>query len=1307
MENRRFSSENSSSLSSNIHLASSGEMNILMSNSRDLSLRKAKSDDAIKAFKQLLKWCKDNNLNDSNTIFIHNGVSSGGLLKGLSEIFANDISGYVTEENHDVKSALADIQVLLKDYECFGFGDVQYIEPNIRSDDELKKVKGYAFVNRVEGESIATMGSFLVNSDISAEEKAISARNNFDVFLNLEAAKRFFKTLESNDDFLANPKDYKFFIGDNSIKAPSTKNSRFFNEHSESGATHYTPMDSVLTSGQDTVYFGDRRINKTTWYQPRGVGNDKEVVEFDALSAYLKIVVSLGADKSVPIFKELQKHPSLLKVLEEERLFINSLREDMSKQKNTIYEKDASGESLFSIVGDIGIEDPLSLITSLRDKFINKYTTNNLLKTINGENLKDAVVLMQDFVKDKTAFNRLRAAVIENTDAEQLKALGMFVFADKEGAIDNIWLPLLKKEGFSLTASDNAMIEAVNEMVDVFLYTDASKREMLALLSENNYTIGERSSFLDIDTKNGDVETYRPLAEGELNNVKDSLIKNKANRDVEDRFKASLEKQYAYIAVYLSDKLKNASTDKDKEEAFNRLAYYVDNLKGFKRYLVNQFVTQDDNSINYSSKLSPKDVFGLFGVFSLKNFKEDRTHVHFNGDDFINIWKAIDISNKKEFEKIKHDGFIDLHMSKFTKEFERNVGFMYKEYKTERFDYDASLSYKENIEKLISGKSIEEVSDILANLGKSDRYQYSDTQYINYTNAGKSKNTILFEKTNDNMLDKVVGTETANNTDFAHLVTPFGGLDPQRSVASQVSNEMISVACIEFHSDIQSGKQPSIIIEPEKFNTIREGEAVTKELEKMQKEGANISFDYSTPSYIKSREFFVSKDGEVKSGVPTSTGFDCIITQPKFARVFVQKGFIDNYATILDRYFSQDVYVPESRKNFTHMIHYTNLNELTSNVISEYFLGKNIVGKNGENIFTASSKFAMNAFSILSDFPGQVKDKMTNKLKESLNTLRTSLSDVSANDLVTSDGKGVLVNFISSVEKDLVNASERGVIGARNKNGEVTYMPFGKQHSPSSIEATNKSMVLTQRGTEVALQTALTTFVPKDFYEKEGNVQALIQGKDENGNNLLHLLFKHPLLFSSHMEANSFFEENGHMQFKNVLNLQAFLLNKSRLQEDYETPICDLLKRIPADEFEKMANEKNAKGRTPLEEFAYNAVAIRASTLLPIAKMPSVATAIEKLIIASDNVNENTKFTVLNLTQENLSKPKSASSVIADETEINMKRLMQYLSSPKEVVKFNDINVEVSNDVELSSGIQNALRAKDNRIQSAITKLPI
>lgn len=833
---------------------------------------------------------------------------------------------------------------------------------------------------------------------------------------------------------------------------------------------------------------------------------------------------------------------------------------------------------------------------------------------------------------------------------------------------------------------------------------------------------------------------------------------SKSRIDVEGGFLDLLEifeensNRHGLFQFLTRQSLNEFQTHKDDavalEKAKQNFYSHLENLAGYKSYVVKNFVLSGPpsrhqgptNAINVNYKKNITDFqMALDGV------------ENFTASSYLAMLNVLDEHNKSEKYQLSKDGVA------YVNYFGQNHELMHPKNLISIRKLEVPLDNNKGFieclkDTLKHSLPIEDACSIIA-------HQQGEFE-VDGKKVMVQQHDALSSLIHDHMIinafekDKLLGVykevkrdiQTISPIAMAH---PFGGLDETKPVIEQITPHMQKMLTVGFLPSFKDIFEPPNLKAISKFFKAPECKVVAENFKKLVDNGLSLNI-YKTPNDIHDDR--VNMAGTSLFFFNYAEMFSPNVAKPELTKEFVKKGLAKGFVDALNKFsdilWHSDAGVikemsPTSFKKLVNLsvVEATKgkadgIEEFLSATTKLYAQLDNILHyidpkKKGRvplaERYAFTQSFCSDVYEVFSGMnPTDLQDKNGTspliRLIKELNRLKTETAASSPIFVKDEQGKCQMVGHAIR-EKDTLEAIHKA-----EKSMFSHFSPMAAHHVPLVNHIYEVRRISTKAGEFINLG------VPRKFFDGQENIQALIQGKDEQGNNILHHLLQNPYLFYSSKDRVN--EENieytigkkhnsEYWHNSTITGLSELFMVKGAhidgLSENYSN-IEHFVKQIPREDIKRLALEKNNAGRTPFEELCYFAefVKERAQTSFSISKAYN---DLLDSVMDINGIDTSSKLEVLRKPPEFLNaKLNKVSEVgkenddinrddtkplVAEVVQENVGNILRYLYSLNSISEQYDFKTTINTSNISTPSLEYKIMKGDGTVKKAMSKLPL
>lgn len=981
----------------------------------------------------------------------------------------------------------------------------------------------------------------------------------------------------------------------------------------------------------------------------------------------------------------------------------------------------------------------MSEIKQLVEEFLEKFSVSKFL-SISPYDAQANVDFFSDFALQKEKFEKLMEKALIECDYEAIADASplSILFGSHRDAVRMLKNQITKGEaGIYAKAVDiEKMTDALTKSINTFHQYLTQRPQDLSVYHVNKNI--STSTYI----VNGLVQAQKTRGETfhfPKYNYQDLPIASDALMIFED-YSDDLYK--TLTGHYLSEFQKHEGNEEALQEPKQKFQDLLEKLVGFKSYIAKNFVlsgppTRFHSTTNLTLISYKKRIDDFQSVLSGVN------HITHHG--YLTVLDVLEKSNEQEKNKLKEKGIVSVNY------FERDADKDKNTYiKSINIDMSGDKGFVECLKDTLKDNvPIEVAYSIIAH--QQGEFEVGDkkihVEQHDAFNSGAQYRAIVsaIEKDKELGVDK----ETHRSIQFVSptvLANPFGGLDETRPVVEQITTHMQKVLTVGFlpsFKDIPEHPDPKTI---SKFLKVTECKVAADAFKQLVDRGLKLDI-YHSPNDIH--------DGTININGLSPFYFnhaDCFspsVTSPEIVKEFNKIGLSKGFVDALDKFSNISWHTDMGHMREMSGQHFKKLFNLS---LTEVAKGK---ADGIENFLNATGKL----YPLLNDITNSIERNRQKPLHELFT--KTFCSDVydvlngmKAQDFVDKNGTSPLIRLINELNRVKNENPYSAPIFAKNEQGEYQLVSHADREKTAILRMQkNDAEMFYQWGISggshhsgrnlpvsiyyetkwVSNRTGefLNLCVPKKFFEGD-NVKALIQGKDENGNNILHHLLQNPSLFYSVNdrvnEENVEYEKGERLQIEQrnhsatIKRLtDIFSINGSHvldLNRD-SSNISHFVKQIPKEDIERLALEKNNAGRTPIEELCYFAEFIKENAQTSF----SISKAYNELldsVLDISGFDTSSKFEMLRKPPEFLNPPSqydvadkmhiddfNPKHLVADVVQENLGNVLRYLYSLNSISEQYDFKTTINTSNISTPSLEYKIMKGDGAVKKAMTKLPL
>lgn len=773
------------------------------------------------------------------------------------------------------------------------------------------------------------------------------------------------------------------------------------------------------------------------------------------------------------------------------------------------------------------------------------------------------------------------------------------------------------------------------------------------------------------------------------------------------------------LTTEIINDLQKSKSEEDLKKVEDRFQFLLDNLDGYKAYIAYQFVTgrqmrkERDENRNIGNDCFLVNTLDLTKSFGVK--------------DYLFILNGLEKSNQREAAKLKEGGKVFVYHLMTNK----NVPLYERRLKTRGLEtIEVNLqegeSWDDAFAKLLNSCDQETVLRLLASKPAGE-YDYKNKKIItspcfalagganfvvsNVYERDTQNGMLIFEKTFDDPSSSLGG------------FLPLGGLSSEKSVFEQVTPSMLRLLVMEFFPDLNGEKSRNVEQKDihKLLSKYAQCKVVGESLAKLKDAGVNIdifkSYNDGYSDKINRGGLIVQEWNEIE--LPQ------IYDTEELTRSFVKNGLAKSVTDTMNRFFDERWLGKEWA--FWRDYSSGSVKKQLNSTIAEVMASK---PKGTEDFLSVITKFCLNVEENREWINGSrsVKNKSgLSNFVEFTGNVYEALKVVDANSLLDNNGTSPLIRIFNDLNKFKSASLYHAPLFRKNDNnadtgyGIVDYA-FRKQqwHIDRKYNHASIKRLDLIKNMNNELSVMFNLILPKEFFKGE-NVKALISGKDEKGNNILHHLLQNPKLFASRKELID----------EMIPEKEVKETPTGRFMDDYSKPnlfrivdvdfgahqrdenlslFSDFLKEIPPDELKRLALEKNNEGRTPLEELCYFAEFVKERAYCSFAVAQGYVDLITKVIDIDnkDGIEKNYKVLQKDASyfQEEDEINQLSPSQIVTAKDVSLVDVIKYLSTPNVHTSYKPF-AEVVKNSEIDHKFDFLTRKNSGAIKNAMSKLPM
>lgn len=823
------------------------------------------------------------------------------------------------------------------------------------------------------------------------------------------------------------------------------------------------------------------------------------------------------------------------------------------------------------------------------------------------------------------------------------------------------------------------------------------------------------------------------------------IFRNLTIPDIVDNFSLHHNKAKSAYQLLTAEIISGASKSQTNEELKGiqeRFQHLLENLSGYKDFIAESFVLGRQYAVNTYEGIKDrgniKDAISMFDT--LKYAK------NFGAKEYLFILNELEKSNQNEAQQLKNAGQRKVHAWQYD-----TVDFIFASitgiqsynvpiHTDESFD----IAFANFMEEMDDKKAKSNISLQLLSDFQTDNTMIISSPFMLQKSSGDSHGVSFYKKDlNTGVFQKV----SYSSDIYAPIpdAMPFGRLLSEKHVIEQVTPTILNNLLYAFSPSLREiAKNNSIELlgSIEKIHRkVGEDKLIAKEFAILKEHGVKIAIPQNTnaPSYDR-----VSNNG-LMDYIDHNAHLSPIIANPELAKELNKVGLVSGTMDLVDSLV--DKWWIEGTQTVSKLYSGHLLKKLISRTIVEANItkvqedksnftdiksGQGDMSVSTRDFLTLVGKLSFDSFATASLLQkADSKEAPADVFKKFAEQIYETLDGFSAHKLLDKNGTSPLIRLLneskrikglSSVHAPVFVQDDKGIrmIEAGIKEQFVT-------RNKQQLEYTKQKEILSRIGCiDDNLSMLLNNAIPPSFFEGD-NVKPLMQGRDDNGNNILHLLLQNPKLFVTKREWEASLNNEG--ELPSVTRGSAFskLILKCFLNDTFNnvnerdySSLTHFVKQIPQEELKRLANEKNNAGRTPLEELCYFAEFIKERAYASFTLAKGYTDFIEDVIKSSANIKHDGGYKVLQRQEEFFTHTDSGNegsftqtgisnelkTQIATEKEEGLIDIINFLSTPNKITKgktFKKALEECVNNIQL----EDVIRKSGTKLKTSVNKLPL
>lgn len=680
-------------------------------------------------------------------------------------------------------------------------------------------------------------------------------------------------------------------------------------------------------------------------------------------------------------------------------------------------------------------------------------------------------------------------------------------------------------------------------------------------------------------------------------------------KSFEDGFRAFEENSYRFFTLLTNLFLKELSKHKGNNNALrgvqDKWQWFLDNAVGYKSFLAQHFVTgfppardenSQGNSVNVSYAPPLKELAVVFN--GVNNFTP---HL------YSLVLEIIEKSNKAEKEQLS----LKEHISMCYFEQERLI----KGLKRIDIQLSKDKSFDEALKEILKQTTSEIALSIVANqqgefkVGKQMMcVEENDSLQDRQTTIGRHNAhhflVNVYEK--DALLGIKQQVDAVWQANCPHVLAhPFGGLSSEKSVVKQVTPHMQKALFVLFTPELRKDFSVNpdnagrFLLNGKRFKKVSDCADMVKQIVSAKQKGVSFAI-LNSKSHDDTRRPHINMDGFSPFCFNTAELYSPNITSQGMVKELTKAGLANGHLDALEK--------------LTHLMWKTDANihiKIPRAIIDKLITSAVVEAKNG------LSEKAKDTLSIITLLFGRYNSK---ECPEYLKQFKDVIKALNPQNLLDANNTSPLIRVLEAINgvKDInpisapifvkkddryrLIAHAKREVGAfkRKEETQEAIMSRLYKYVPRTIFS-YKNVLQSIRELNGNVLDFFNNIIPETFWDGEENINALLSGKDNKGNNILHHLLQNPWLFLTTDEMTlevGLNNDNGEQEEK-VINAKVSSIAKDffdyansvtanpNIEKQETSCITRLVSAIPKEELVRLANEQNNAGRTPLEELCY------------------------------------------------------------------------------------------------------------------------
>lgn len=752
------------------------------------------------------------------------------------------------------------------------------------------------------------------------------------------------------------------------------------------------------------------------------------------------------------------------------------------------------------------------------------------------------------------------------------------------------------------------------------------------------------------------------------------------------------------------------------DDISERFQYLCDNMAGFKSFVVKNFVTSTPPLRRVHVDVFSANYFKVFKDFTQK-FHEIR---NFNADAYLFVLNELEKSNQSETQRLKKAGhaevfYFEQNPNGIRTEINRINSLPIHLYKNENFTQALKRTLKdidglETAAAIVANQQGEfEVQHFKLKVAQDDGLDSLPPSYIVKTLV-KDKTLGVYKE-----IDKEIRPSCPEI-----LANPLGGLDGDKKVIEQVTPHMMRVLLMALMPGLRNSVGGFVDLGDKNlkaYNKVGDCKILAKELALLRDNGVPIVFREETQNDVSIAGFVSHRFNDEDNLLAT-------LNSPELVKELTKVGLANGYIDAVNN-FCDAIWTTQG-SNWSLDVKIKPFKKLMALFISEGVSGKTGHSKDFLGV-------TLKLFCSYLDYPNIRPNE--NYLFDSAVELQQAFKDIGADSLLD---KNVVSPIIRAINKmnDIKITQASSPIFIQNGDGfEQVGDAIRHQHYEVNRKKVENNILdnfaILYNGPIMDVEPSINRvrkinermclffngLMPTQFFEGD-NVKPLVQGKDGDGNNILHHLLQNPKMFFTpndmlaEIDFNAKYSKDGgkwiDVEKQGVVNdLIAVGCDVDKMAD--LSNIAKLVEQIPEDEFKRLALEKNNAGRTPLEELCYFAEFIKERANASFAISKKYQTLLKNVIdITQTSIDASLKViekTPAFFEPEGSGRTNNLNNLIAQEKEEPLRNVLRYLGATPETSLNNDFHATIKRD-ELPAETEYNLVKMDNRIKNTMNKLP-